>query len=33
MDRLSDALTGDGVLATRNALDCASYFQGFRVKR
>jgi acetolactate synthase-1/2/3 large subunit len=33
MDRLSDALTGDDVLTTGNALDCASYFQSFRVKR
>jgi acetolactate synthase-1/2/3 large subunit len=33
MDRLSDVLTGDDVLTTGNALDCASYYQGFRVKR
>jgi acetolactate synthase I/II/III large subunit len=33
MDHLSDVLIGDDVLNIGNALDCASYYQGFRVKR
>jgi acetolactate synthase I/II/III large subunit len=33
MDKLSDAMTSSDVLVTGNALDCASFYQAFRVKR